>query len=311
LNKPLELEIKGEGIPSMKYPGDKDWWGTSLAWMSYGYELKLTPLQVLTFYNAVANNGKMVKPSFIKEISRGGLVVKSFNPEVLNPMIVSSETLAKAKKMLEGVCETGTGQSLSNPVFKIAGKTGTAQIVANGEYGEGLYLASFAGYFPADDPVYSLIVTLNRPKGAYYGGSVAGPVFKEIAEKVYAATFGISRQIVSMKPEKNTILPEFKNGRREDVQKIIDCLKIESNLAPVHSEFVEMKKTDNHIEWEEITVASGKVPDVSGMVASDAVFLLENAGLKVKIQGTGRVRKQSLLPGAEYRYGQWIFITLS
>ncbi len=311
LNKPLGLEFKGEGIPSMKYPGDKDWWGTSLAWMSYGYELKMTPLQLLTFYNAVANNGKMVKPSFIKVISEGGLVVKSFKPEILNPMIVSRETLGKAKKMLEGVCETGTGRSLSNPVFKIAGKTGTAQIAANGEYGEGLYLASFVAYFPADEPVYSLIVTINRPKGAYYGGSVAGPVFKEIAEKVYALTIGTTRQIVSVKPGKNSILPEIKNGRREDIQKVMDYLKIETNLTPVHSEYVEIKNSGNSIEWEEVKIAEGKVPDVTGMVASDAVFLLENAGMKVKIQGTGRVRKQSLLPGAEFRYGQLIYITLS
>jgi len=310
LNKPLGIELTGEGVPFMKYPGERDWWGTSLAWMSYGYEIKMTPLQVLTFYNAVANDGKMVKPLMIKEIRDGGLVVKKFKQEILNPMIVSRETLGKAKKLLEGVCETGTGRTLSNPIFKIAGKTGTAQIVANGVYAKGLYLASFAGYFPADEPVYSLIVTINRPKGAYYGGSVAGPVFKEIAEKVYAYKIGTSRLAESGNDE-DCELPEIKNGRKQDIQQVLNYLKMENSNSPVNSEYVGVINTNGTIQMEEMEIAVDKVPDVMGMVVSDAVFFLENAGLKVKVNGTGKVRKQSLLPGTNFRNGQLIYITLS
>ena len=136
----------------------------------------------------MANNGKMVKPRIVKEIRDNGMLVKQFKTEVINPMIVSKETLGKAQKMLEGVCENGTGKSLQNEYFKIAGKTGTAQVATSqGGYQQGMYLASFAGYFPADNPQYSMIVTFNNPRsGLYYGGSVAGPVFKEIAEKVFA-----------------------------------------------------------------------------------------------------------------------------
>src|SRR5690606_34033915 len=143
------------------------------------------PLQVLAFYNAVANDGKMVKPQLVKEIRDNGVLIKKFETEVLNPKIVRNETLRKAQRMLELVCEKGTARSLQNPWFRIAGKTGTAQVATGQDgYQKGMYLASFAGYFPADNPKYSVIVTINNPRGgAYYGGSVAGPVFKEIAER--------------------------------------------------------------------------------------------------------------------------------
>ena len=222
LNKPLGIEVKGEGQPFFKYPGDRDWWGTTLAWMSYGYEMKMTPLQVLTFYNAVANEGSMVKPRLVKEIRDNGVLVRQFKTEVLNPMIVSKETLAKARKMLEGVCETGTGRSLRNEWFSIAGKTGTAQIASGvGGYQKGMYLASFVGYFPADDPQYSLIITVNNPRGGlYYGGSVAGPVFSEIAERVYA-----TRQLQESEQEPDQYdekysLPEIKKGNPENIHRI-------------------------------------------------------------------------------------------
>ena len=310
LNKPLSIELKGEGIPYFKYPGETNWWGTSLAWMSYGYEIKMTPLQILTFYNAVANNGKMIKPRLVDEIRNGGLLVKSYRTQVLNPLIVSKETLGKAKKLLEGVCERGTGRSLSNPLFKIAGKTGTAQIAANGEYASGLYLASFVGYFPADDPVYSLIVTINRPKGLYYGASVAGPVFKEIAEKVYALKIGTTRLADSGNTDQEPEFPEIKDGNIHKINRVLDELNIGNMPAVSNSEYVKIKCNDEEIILEEKEIPVNKVPDVRGMGASQAVFLLENNGLKVKINGIGKVRKQSLVPGSTFRTGQIIYITL-
>ena len=192
LNEKLGVEIKGEGRPLIKYPGDKLWSGISLAMMSHGYEVRLTPLQTLTFYNAVANNGKMVKPKFVNELQYHGKTIKTYETEILNPSICSRSTLKKAKKILKGVVESGTARNLNNPYFNIAGKTGTNQIY-NKKYGYKSdsivsYQASFVGYFPADNPEYSCIVVVNSPsKNVYYGHQVAGPVFLEIAKRIYAS----------------------------------------------------------------------------------------------------------------------------
>ena len=311
VNKPLGLEVKGEGIPFFKYPDDSDWWGTTLAWMSYGYETKMTPLQILTFYNAVANNGRMVKPRLVKEIRDNGALLKQFKADVINPMIASKETIGKARKMLEGVCETGTGRSLQNPYFNIAGKTGTAQIATGtGGYQKGMYLASFCGYFPADEPKYSMIVTFNNPKGAYYGGSVAGPVFKEISEKVYAI------QILRDENEEDSnqnekVLPEIKTGKSEDILRIAEDLNLKNIKGAPQTQMARVMKESDHVVLGENEIPNGRVPDVRGMGASDAVFLLENAGLKVKIKGIGKVRVQSLTPGSKYRTGQTVYLSLS
>ncbi|MFW5830867.1 MAG: penicillin-binding protein [Prolixibacteraceae bacterium] len=311
VNKPLGLEIAGEGKPFFKYPGDSDWWGTTLAWMSYGYESKMTPLQILTFYNAVANNGKLVKPRMVKEIRDKGMLVKQFNPEVINPMIVSKETLGKAQAMLKGVCETGTGKSLQNPYFKIAGKTGTAQ-VATGQsgYQKGMYLASFVGYFPADNPRYSMMVTVNNPRGeTYYGGTVAGPVFKEIAEKVYASQILID-ELREVEEEKNIIWPEIKKGKSADILKLAEELNIDGILGNPGTVLANVKNEKDQVVLSETILPAGEVPDVHGMGASDAVFLLENSGLQVIVNGVGKVKQQSLKPGAKYSRGQTIQLTL-
>ena len=311
LNKPLGLEMKGEGIPYFKYPGERNWWGTSLAWMSYGYEIKMTPLQILTFYNAVANNGKMVKPLLIEEIRDGGRVVKKYSPQVLNPMIVSRETLGKAQKLLEGVCESGTGRSLQNSFFKIAGKTGTAQISANGEYPRGLYLASFAGYFPAENPVYSMIVTVNRPKGGiYYGGSVAGPVFKEIAEKVYALQIREPEYLASNEDVSNEV-PKVKKGRFMDIKEVVDDLDLGEINEDKEDDIVVVSIADDKIEVKGEKVNTFIVPDVTGMGMSTAVYMLESAGLNVSVNGFGKVKKQSLRAGSKFRKGQRIYLSLN
>ena len=194
LNKPLGLQIKGEGEPLIRYPGDKLWSGVSLPMMSYGYEVQLTPLQVLTFYNAVANDGKMMRPLFVSAVMRNGRIIRSYDPEVIINSIASRSTIRKAKKMMEGVVEHGTATNLRNPNYKIAGKTGTAQIARN-KYGYRTgtsvsYSASFVGYFPAENPLYSCIVVVNSPSnGVYFGNVVAGTVFKEISDKVYSTRF--------------------------------------------------------------------------------------------------------------------------
>lgn len=309
ITKPLNLELKGEGVPYFKYPGDKDWWGTTLAWMSYGYESKMTPLQLLTVYNAVANDGKMLKPRFIKEIQDRGEVVKRMKTEVINPMIVSRETIKKSQDLLAGVCENGTGKSIQSELFKIAGKTGTAQISSGqGGYAKGLYLASFAGYFPADDPFYSMIVVVNKPQGAYYGGAVAGPVFKEAAEKVYAL-----RANQDDFPEDEKIyaaVPEVKNGLSHDIVKVLHSLDVDTKGRKPGTLVTKTVLEDESIKFEELEIQEEKVPDVRGMAPSDAVYLLENAGLIVRVNGIGKVRSQSITPGQNYKHGQTITLIL-
>ncbi len=312
VNKPLGMEVKGEGKPFFKYPGDSDWWGTTLAWMSYGYESKMTPLQILTFYNAVANNGRMVKPRLVKEIRDNGMLVKQFNTEVINPMIVRSETVGKAQKMLERVCETGTGRSLQNPWFKIAGKTGTAQVATGqGGYQQGMYLASFAGYFPADNPKYSLIVTINNPRGgAYYGGSVAGPVFKEIAERVFAAKNLFDEAIDAPEVPQKLVLPQIKKSSPESIIQVAKDLNIPGIEGTAASEMASVQKNNDRLVINEVKFLPGKVPDVLGMGASDAIFTLEKAGLKVNIKGVGKVVEQSLKPNSTLQKGGVIYLTL-
>jgi cell division protein FtsI (penicillin-binding protein 3) len=311
INKPLGLDINGEGQPYFKYPGDADWWGTTLAGMSYGYETKMTPIQILNFYNAVANNGKMVKPHMVKEVRENGALVKRYKTEVLNPMIASRETIGKAQAMLKGVCINGTGKGLNSEYFNIAGKTGTARVATSSEgYNAGMYLASFVGYFPADEPKYSLIVTFNNPRGGgYYGGSVAGPVFKEIAEKVYA--FQISNDLPEdEEDDKKLILPEIKRGKSEDILEVVDVLDIDNVKGDPDTEWAGVEVKDEVITLTESRIPEDRVPNVQGMGASDAIYLMEKAGLQVRISGIGKVRKQSLTPGGKYLKGQTILLTL-
>lgn len=310
VNKALGLEIKGEGQPYFKYPGDADWWGTTLGSMAYGYDTKMTPLQILNFYNSVANNGKMIKPQLVKEIRDNGALVKQYNIEVLNPMIASKETIGKAQKMLEGVCKFGTGRAVNSKYFKVAGKTGTARVATSSAgYSNGMYLASFVGYFPVDNPKYSMIVTFNNPRNSYYGASVAGPVFKEIAEKVFALQGFVNESV--QETNESEKLPDVKKGKSEDILRIAKDLHLKNVQGKPDSQMASASKQDSVVVLSNIKIPAGKVPDVTGMGASNAIFLMENAGLKVKVKGVGKVKQQSLTPGSNYRAGQTVYLTLS
>ncbi|RKD86088.1 penicillin-binding protein [Mangrovibacterium diazotrophicum] len=316
LNKPLGLGFAGEGVPYIKYPTDNVWWGPSLAWISYGYEIKLTPIQTLTFYNAVANNGRMVKPRFVKEIRENGLLVRKFDTEVLNPMICSQGTLDKARSMLEGVCIEGTGRSLNNDYFPIAGKTGTAQVAYDNQgYTKGgkKYQASFCGYFPADDPKYSIIVAVVGPKGLYYGGSVAGPVFKEVVSKVYASFMEPRSKEVDEKdePQKPREIQLVDNGFREDVVETAEELNLGVDEKQLAGDLVSVAFEGKKPEVKGRDIKDGVMPNVVGMAGSDALFLLEKSGLKVKMNGLGKVSKQSLKAGNTIKKGQTIYLELS
>ncbi|NQV02704.1 MAG: penicillin-binding protein 2, partial [Bacteroidia bacterium] len=226
----LGLQISGEGRPNIKDTKDKFWSKLSLPWISIGYEVAMTPLQLLTFYNAVANNGTMVKPLLVKEIHRNGQVVKRYDTEVINPSICSPSTIANAKLMLQGVVEEGTATNLKNPVYKIAGKTGTAQVAMNNmgygnKGGEVQYKGSFVGFFPAEDPKYSMIVVINNPKkGRYHGAVIAGPVFKEIADQLYARHPEI--HFAASKDTAYPLIPSAKAGKRKEIEQLYEALGV-------------------------------------------------------------------------------------
>lgn len=313
IHKPLDLEISGEGAPRIKKPKDKDWYGTTLPWMSIGYESRLTPLQILTFYNAIANNGKMVKPIFVKEIRKHGRLVKKMPVQVISESICSKETVKKAQKMMEGVVENGTASNLKNATYKIAGKTGTAQI-ANDKYGykyesKVSYQASFCGYFPADNPKYSCIVVVNAPSNnVYYGNLVAGPIFKEIADKVYATNLKIHPPLSIEK--QLAVMPISKNGSKEDLRKVLDKLNVKAH-GRANENWVKTNAKENAIEIQNLTITSGITPNVVGMSLKDAVYILENKGLLVKVVGKGMIKNQSIPPGQPVQKGNIITLELA
>jgi len=315
LNERLGIDIKGEGKPEIRYPGDKYWSGISLAMIAHGYEIRITPLQTLTFYNAIANNGRMVKPRFVKEIRYHGKLVKRFDTEVLQSSVCSRSTLRKVKKVLEGVVESGTAKNLNNPQIKIAGKTGTNQIY-NKKYGykssgEVSYQASFVGYFPADDPQYSCIVVVNSPsRNVYYGNMVAGPVFLEIAKKVYATSVSMHPEVEAYK-DVPAELPYSKTGSRNELKKVLHQLEIPVENRNIRSEWVTTEKTADAVTFSNRNVIRGLVPNVVSMGAKDAIYLLENAGLRVRLVGRGSVRSQSIAPGSRVRKGDQIILEMS
>ncbi len=275
LDQTLGLPIRGEGKPIIPHPDDKSWSGTSLAWMSYGYGVQLTPLQNLTFYNAIANDGKMVKPKFVKEIryqnsSKGNIVFKT---EVINKRICSKSTVEKAKEMLRNVVERGTATNIHSKEYSIAGKTGTcqAQYWTDSLY----YIASFTGFFPVDKPEYSCTVVIHKPtRNGYYGNIVAAPAFKKIAQKIYTAT-----------PEIFTV----------------------DNASRAYS------KLDNHFNKydKQAQKSYQTMPNVKGMSGMDAVSLLENLGLSVQFSGTGAVRTQSIHAGEKIKKGKTVYLLLT
>ncbi len=314
LTKRVGVEIKGERKPYIKFPNDTLWSGISLPQISYGYEIEQTPLQILTFYNAVANNGRMMKPRFVKAIADHGIVVKEFKTQVINPTICSKSTIKKAKLMLEGVVTDGTAQNLRNSNYKIAGKTGTAQI-ANQKYGykyqsRTSYQATFVGYFPADNPKYSCIVVVNAPSsGVYYGNLVAGQVFKEIADKVYSTSIDLQKDSYLVE-NANKEAPYSRNGSKKDLVSALNQLNIHHIDLGANSDWISTHKKDTVIEFNNRYVKNATVPNVKGMGAKDALYILENIGLNVVIKGRGSVGQQSIQPDTPFRKGDRIVLNL-
>ncbi len=327
LNEKLGLAIPGEANPLIKETKSKDWSGLSLPQISYGYESLITPLQTLTLYNAIANDGKMVKPRFEREIKHNGKTVKTFSTEVIAEQIVKPSTVKKAKEMLEGVVQNGSGKGLNITAFKVGGKTGTAQIAktgvkrgsgktAYGDVGDRNYQASFVGYFPADKPLYTCIVIINSPSnGIYYGGLVAGPVFKEIAEKVYSSSLDFLEPI-NNKQNLLTKAPGSIKSKNDEMVIASKALKLPTKSNATEDGYVSRNPSDstrislqtNNLESQ---LKKGIVPNLNGLSAKDALFLLENSGFHVKLYGMGSVKKQSIEAGQKFNKGDKITLILS
>lgn len=312
LHLPLGVDLQGEAKPLVKDPTGDDWSGVSLPQMSIGYEVKLTPLQILAFYNAIANNGKMVKPLFVKEIKRKGNVLQKFQPVVLNHSICKASTLKLIQSALEDVVEYGTASNLKAANFKIAGKTGTAQIYTGGTYQGKKYLASFVGYFPADNPKYSCIVSIMEPdvREGYYGNAVSGSVFKEIADKIFSYNLQIHEKINEKKLMAEKSVPNVKNGNASEIILVLRDLGVKNASFNFGYEWASSKNKDGKVLLYEKKIIGGKMPDVKGMGLKDALYVLENKGLKVVVRGSGKVIKQSLNAGTEIQSGQKITIEL-
>lgn len=314
LNEPLGVELKGEAKPIIHEPseGSKYWSGISLPWMAYGYGVAITPLQILAFYNAIANDGKLMRPMFVEGLSFCGEMVEQFEPYVIDQQICSRKTIDAVKKMLEGVVQNGTARNLRNENYPIAGKTGTAQM----NYGKGgqkiTYHASFVGYFPADNPEYSCIVSIYNPsEGSFYGNVVAGNVFRKIADKIYSTDTKAVADEVNDNPE--TLLPQSKSGRRENIQTVCNLLDLPTNIDNFPTvKWIRFKDLNGEKEnFMPYSPENGNlVPDVRNMGASDAISILEQGGMRVLISGRGRVVEQVPSQGTVYEKGDSIYLIL-
>jgi len=278
--------------------------------VSYGYELEMSDLQMRALYNAVANNGKMVKPMIVKNVTHADRTVESFDTEVINDKICSKKTLKKLQAMMEGVVERGTASNINHSMYKIAGKTGTAKKVKNGRYVK-QYYTSFAGYFPAEAPRYSCIVVIDNPKGyQIYGSDVSAPVFKEIADKIYSLELDMHEIGTGEKARIAGVFPYIKAGKKDELAMICNELGI-SNHAKGDSEWVKTQVINDAVYWTENAVKPKVIPDVRGMTLRDAIYVLENLGLEVKADGRGRVATQSMTPGGRLIIGSTIKLSLS
>lgn len=298
-----------EGTSSIRYPNDKNnyWSKTTLPWMSFGYETQIPPIYMLMFYNAIANGGRMIKPFIAKQFLENGKVVKEFEAEVVNPKICKESTLEEIKKMLVGVVENGTAKVVASDYFSIAGKTGTAQIASGGGYSG--YYVSFSGYFPADEPMYTIFVGLRKPKGVPSGGGMAGMVFKNIAEQTYLRKVRLLAEDCKVDSTLQKA-PEIKHGNWNNNKYVLNKLNLSVADKNSDSDWVKIKFENNEYLTEEIALNNSKIPDVKGMGARDAVYLLEKSGLRVNLIGSGKVVSQSFTPGQNLVKGTTITITL-
>ncbi len=314
INQPLHLQIPGEGKPNIKGPGERYFSKTTLPWMSIGYETQIPPINILTFYNAIANNGVMVRPIFVKEAVRNGEIVKEYHTDVINPKICSDHTLAQIKEILHKVVSEGLAKQAGSKQFPVSGKTGTAQVsqgVGGYKTGQMHYLVSFCGYFPSNAPKYSCIVSIRKPNLPASGGLMAGSVFGKIAERVYAKNLRLD--INNAIDSTSNVIPVVKSGDMNEALYVLNDLKVpvQKEMAPGKEVWGHTQQSPNAVILQSKRVSSTLVPGVIGMGAKDAVYLLESRGLKVRLNGIGKVKSQSMPEGTRIIKGQTIALSLS
>lgn len=314
MHQPLNLQVPGEGKPNIKGPKERYFSKTTLPWMSIGYETQVPPLNMLTFYNAIANDGVMVRPKFVKAALKNGEVIKEYPTEVINPKICSDNTLRQIREILHKVVSEGLAKPAGNKQFNVSGKTGTAQISqgsAGYKTGKTNYLVSFCGFFPSESPKYSMIVSIQKPGLPASGGLMAGSVFGKIAERVYAKNlrFSLTNAIDSC----SVLIPEVKAGELQETKYVLDKLEVKTTGQIVSIQgkaWGHGRSTTHSVVLENKPVGSKLVPNVVGMGAKDAVYLLEKKGLKVLIQGIGQVKSQSIPSGTLLQKGASITLIM-
>lgn len=315
LNQPTGIDLVGETTPIIKNPKSKTWSATSLPWMAFGYEVLVSPMQTLMLYNAIANDGKMMKPYLVNEVRQSGITIEKNEPEVLEEQVCSEQTLRMVKECLEGVVKEGTAKELNTPYYQFAGKTGTA-LVANGKHGyaDHIYQSSFAGYFPADHPMYSCIVVIkNKPFAKkFYGAVVAGPVFREVADKLVALSGGKSEMNYA---SDNISIPHdssafYYAGSTESIRKVLGEIKMSYKDSASRSDWGRMYANNQQTVVNTEMVKAKVIPNLRGMGLKDALYLLENMDVRVLAKGKGKVVSQSLVPGMQIQKNQVITLEL-
>jgi cell division protein FtsI (penicillin-binding protein 3) len=315
VSQSLNIDLAGETAPVLyKTVKDKGWSGLSLTQLAIGYETQCTPLQTLAFYNAVANDGKMVRPQFVQEIRRNGVSIEESEPIILKKDFCKESTIEKCRKMMEGVMEEGgtADYVFKNSPYKVAGKTGTAWLNENGQYQNSRYRASFVGYFPAHDPKYSCIVVINDPRsGVYYGSAVAAPVFKELADKIFSTQMEFHEPVVQSDSLvlAQTRIPVSKSGSAKELKTVYSALNIPMDIKS-ESEWISTSSSKDSVIVTARNIKEGLVPNVVGMGLQDALYLLENKGMKVKVYGYGTVKRQSVPAGTNIKSNPYITIEL-
>jgi cell division protein FtsI (penicillin-binding protein 3) len=304
------IEIPGEQPPFFKHPAklkvdnSKRWSGTTVPWMAHGYELEMTPLQILNFYNAVANGGRMMKPYLVKEILEPGKKEKKVHPQIINENIADKVIVDKAQELLQGVAERGTAKRFEITNTTFAGKTGTTRINYWKATGDKEYNASFVGYFPAEDPEYSLIVVIYNPKGAYYGSQVAGPVFSEIVQRIASM-----KEVSLPEPELGRKVVKAHSGYKSDYKSLLEFIGLDyRNHA--RSNWVDMSEDETSLAFKAKKIKTKTVPDLNGMGLRDAIYILESLGYRVETVGMGKVYRQSIPAGRKINRGEKITIYL-
>ena len=311
---PIDLELPYPNNLLIKQPGKDGWSGVTLPWMSIGYSLRISPIHMLTFYNAIANEGVMVKPLFTSQILKDGKIVTKQSKEIINPAICSKSSINEIVPYLIDVVEKGTAKNIKSSEYKIAGKTGTS-LIAYGKSTEletKRYRASFVGFFPANKPKYSCIVVVHNPKeNGFYGSDVAAPVFKEISDKIYASDISIHEQISNDDYVKD--FPYISQGKTEETETILNYLNL--NYSSTSSEWMTQEYSRNKLKLNTRNIdkdfENGIMPNLYGMNLMDAIYLLENAGLKVSFSGSGHVINQSIKKGKNIKINEEIKLRAS